>query len=311
MRRFILRRLIGLPITMLVIVALSFFLIRLAPGSPFNAEKKISAEVKHDLEHKYGFDQPMPVQFLHYVENVVFHFDLGLSTKYPQRTVNEIIRDGFPVTFSIGITALIWSLLVGITAGIIAAMRQNKLPDYTAMTFAMIGISLPSFVLGPLLALIFALELYWLPPAGWGGTGWHGVRYVILPALTLGTIYAASVARLTRGGMLELVRQDFVRTAWAKGLPERLIVWRHLMKGGLLPVVSYLGPEIASMFAGSIVVEKIFGTPGLGPYLVDAATNRDYFLTMGMVIFYSGLLLVLNLIVDVAYGWLDPRIRYD
>lgn len=306
MRRFLVRRVLGLIPTMLIIVAISFWLIRLAPGSPFAAEKTVAPEVIADLEKKYGFDQPPAVQFVRYVGNVVLHGDLGLSTKYPQRTVNEIIAAGFPVSFTLGIVALVWSLLLGISAGIIGAMRQNTAWDYSAMTFAMVGISIPSFVLGPILVLIFSLTLYWLPPAGWGT--W---RHVILPGLTLGTIYAGVVARLTRGGLLEIVRQDFVRTAHAKGLPERLVIWRHILKGGLLPLVSYLGPMIAALFTGTVVVEKIFDTPGLGPYFVDAAHNRDYFLTMGMVIFYSAFLLLANLFVDIAYGFLDPRIRYE
>ena len=306
MRRFLVRRVLGLIPTMLIIVAISFWLIRLAPGSPFAAEKTVAPEVIADLEKKYGFDQPQSVQFVRYLENVFLHGDLGLSTKYPQRTVNEIILDGFPVSFTLGIIALVWALLLGVSAGIIGAMRQNTAWDYSAMTFAMVGISVPSFVLGPILALIFSLTLYWLPPAGWGT--W---KHVILPGLTLGTLYAGVVARLTRGGLLEVVRQDFVRTAHAKGLPERLVIWRHILKGGLLPLVSYLGPMIAALFSGGLVVEKIFAAPGLGPYFADAAHNRDYFLTMGMVIFYSAFLLLANLFVDIAYGFLDPRIRYE
>ena len=202
--------------------------------------------------------------------------------------------------------ALVWSLLLGITAGIIGAVRQNTAWDHAAMAAALVGISIPSFVLGPLLVLLFALRLHLLPPAGWGD-----LRHVFLPGLTLGTIYAASIARLTRGGMLEVVRSDFIRTARAKGLSERLIIWRHMLKGGLLPVVSYLGPAIASMLTGSVVVEKIFNVPGIGPYFVDAAFNRDYFLVMGIVLLYAFFLLLLNLVVDVIYGFLDPRIEYQ
>jgi oligopeptide transport system permease protein len=305
-RAFILRRLLGIIPTMLVIVTVSFFMIRLAPGNPFAAEKAIAPEVRRGLEERYGFDKPIAVQFGRYLENIVFHFDLGLSTKYPSRSVNEIIKEAFPVTATIGVVALIWALMVGITAGITGALRQNTIWDYSAMSFAMIGISMPTFVLGPLLALIFALTLFWLPPAGWGT--W---RHVLLPGIALGTAYAAVVARLTRAGLLEIVRQDFVRTAHAKGLPERLVLWRHVLKGGLLPLVSYLGPMIAALFTGSVVVEAIFATPGLGPYFVDSAHNRDYFLTMGLVIFYSTFLLLANLALDVAYGFLDPRIRYE
>jgi oligopeptide transport system permease protein len=303
--RFILRRLVELVPTALVIVAASFALVRLAPGSPFSSEREIPPEVLRELDAKYGFDRPLPEQFARYLGNLL-RGDLGLSTKYPQRSVNEIIADGFPVTLSLAAVALVWALLVGITAGVIGAVRQNTVWDHAAMTAALVGISIPSFVLGPMLVLLVSLRWHLLPPAGWGD--W---RHVVLPGLTLGTIYAASIARLTRGGMLEVVRSDFVRTARAKGLSERLVIWRHMLRGGLLPVVSYLGPAIANMLTGSVVVEKIFNVPGIGPYFVDAAFNRDYFLVMGIVILYAGFLLVMNLLVDVVYGLLDPRIEYS
>ena len=304
MKAYVIRRVLELIPTALIIVLGSFALVRLAPGSPFSSEKEIPPEVRRQLDAKYGFDKPLPEQFLRYLGNLL-RGDLGPSTKYPQRSVNEIIADGFPVSLTLAGVALVWSLLVGVTAGIIGAVRQNTIWDHTAMGAALVGISIPSFVLGPLLVLIFALRLHLLPPAGWGD--W---RHVILPGLTLGTIYAASIARLTRGGMLEVVRSDFIRTARAKGLSERLVIWRHMLRGGLLPVVSYLGPAIASMLTGSVVVEKIFNVPGIGPYFVDAAFNRDYFLVMGIVLLYAFFLLLLNLVVDVAYGFLDPRIEY-
>jgi oligopeptide transport system permease protein len=302
---FVLRRLVELVPTALVIVAASFALVRLAPGSPFSSEREIPPEVLRELDAKYGFDRPLPEQFVRYLGNLL-RGDLGLSTKYPQRSVNEIIADGFPVTLTLAAVALVWSLLVGVTAGIIGAVRQNTVWDHAAMSAALVGISIPSFVLGPVLVLVVSLRWHLLPPAGWGD--W---RHVILPGLTLGTIYAASIARLTRGGMLEVVRSDFIRTARAKGLSERLVIWRHMLRGGLLPVVSYLGPAIASMLTGSVVVEKIFNVPGIGPYFVDAAFNRDYFLVMGIVVLYAFFLLVMNLLVDVAYGLLDPRIEYS
>lgn len=302
MIRILLQRLLELIPTALVIVAASFALVRLAPGSPFSSEKEIPPEVRQKLEAKYGFDKPLPEQFIRYLGNLL-RGDLGLSTKYPQRTVNEIIANGFPVTLSLAAIALLWSLLVGITAGIIGAIRQNTVWDHVAMTAALVGISVPSFVLGPLLVLTVSLRLHLLPPAGWGD--W---QHVVLPGLTLGTIYAASIARLTRGGMLEVVRSDFIRTARAKGLSESLIVWRHMLRGGLLPVVSYLGPAVASMLTGSVVVEKIFNVPGIGPYFVDAAFNRDYFLVMGIVLLYAFFLLLMNLLVDVVYVFLDPRV---
>ncbi len=305
MGAFIIRRLLGLIPTLLVIVTISFFVIRLAPGSPFSSERAVPAEVLADLEAKYGFDQPLGVQYVRYLGNLA-QGDLGLSTKYPQRTVNEIIADGFGPSLKLGGVAMVWAVLLGILAGIIGAIRQNTAWDYGFMAAAMVGISVPTFVLGPLLILAFSLTLYWLPPGGWGT--W---RHIVLPGITLGTAYAAYIARLTRGGMLEVVGADYVRTAWAKGLSERVIVARHMLKGGLLPVVTFLGPAIAHMMVGSVVVEKIFATPGLGPYFVDAAFNRDYFLVMGIVVYYSLFLLLMNLVVDVAYGYLDPRIRYD
>ena len=299
------RRLLGLIPTLLVIVVASFFLVRLAPGSPFTTERGSPKEVLAALNTRYGFDQPMPKQLASYVAHLV-QLDFGLSTKYPQRSVNEIIRDALPVSLSLGALALCWALLVGIAAGIVGAVRQNSGWDHAAMALAMVGISIPTFVLGPLLVLVFSLSLYWLPPAGWGS-----FRHVLLPALTLGTAYAGYIARLTRSGLLEVVNADFIRTARAKGLHERVIIWRHMLRGGLLPVVTFLGPGIANILTGSVVVEKIFATPGLGPYFVDAAFNRDYFLVMGIVVLYSVFLLAMNLLVDIAYGFLDPRIRYD
>jgi oligopeptide transport system permease protein len=302
---FLVRRLLGLVPTLLTIVVVSFLVIRLAPGSPFSSERSVPPELLHDLQVRYGFDRPMPEQLWHYVVNLL-HGDLGLSTKYPQRTVNEIIADGFPATLLLGAVALVWSLLLGVGAGILGAIRQNTRADYAAMAIAMIGISVPTFVLGPLLILLFALKLFWLPPGGWGE-----LRHVILPGVTLGTAYAAYIARLTRGGMLEVVHAEFIRTARAKGLSERVIVLRHMLRGGMVPTVTFLGPAVANLMTGSVVVEKIFATPGIGPYFVDAAFNRDYFLVMGIVVLYSVFLLGMNLLVDIAYGLLDPRVRYD
>lgn len=297
------RRLLGLVPTLLVIVVVSFAVIRLSPGSPFSSERAVSAELLSRLEVRYGFDLPWHEQLLRYVGNLAAG-DLGLSTKYPDRSVNEIIAAGLPASFWLGALSLLWALLVGVTAGIIGALHQNTAWDHAAMVAAMVGISVPTFVMGPLLALLFGLSLYWLPPAGWGAP-----RHMLLPALTLGTVYAAYIARLTRAGMLEVVRSDFVRTARAKGLPERLVLWRHMLRGGLLPLVTFLGPAAADILVGSVVVEKVFAVPGIGTHFVDAAFNRDYFLVMGIVVVYSVLLLVMNALVDIAYGLLDPRVR--
>lgn len=305
MVKFLISRFVSTIVTLFVIAMASFFLIRFAPGSPFTNEKALPPEVVKDLEAKYGFDKPVPIQFANYLGNLV-QGDMGLSTKYPQRSVNEIIWDGFPVTLTLASFALVWALLVGISAGIIGAVRQNTVWDYSAMTTAMIGISVPTFVLGPLLVLLFGLSTQVLPAAGWGT--W---RHIVLPALTLGTVRAAYIARLTRVGLLEIIEADFIRTAKAKGLKERVIIWRHMLKGGLLPVVTYLGPAISFMLVGSIVVEKIFNTPGIGPYLIDATTNRDIFLMMGIVLLSASFLLLMNLIVDIVYGYLDPRIKYE
>ena len=302
---FIVRRGLGLIPTLLIIVVLSFIVIRLAPGSPFSTERAVPPEVLKDLEEHYGFNKPMHVQLINYLGNLV-QGDLGLSTKYPQRSVNEIIADGFPATLTLGAAALLWALLIGISAGIVGALRQNTRWDHGLMGFALVGISVPTFVLGPLLIVVFSLRAYLLPPAGWGT-----LAHVILPALTLGTAYAAYIARLTRGGLLEVIRSDFVRTAHAKGLSESVVVWRHMLQGGLLPVVTFLGPAVAHLMVGSVVVEKIFATPGIGPYLVDAAFNRDYFLVMGIVVLDSVFLLMMNFFVDIAYGFLDPRVRYE
>ena len=305
MGRFVLGRLLGLIPTMFVIITISFFIIRLAPGSPFATERSLPPEVLQDLNAKYGFDKSKPEQYFQYLRNLL-RGDLGLSTKYPQRSVNEIIALGFPITLTLAFVALVWALLLGVTAGIVGAVRQNTVWDYGAMTAAMLGISIPTFVLGPLLVLAFSLSTFVLPAGGWGT--W---KHIVLPGITLGTFRAAHIARLTRAGMLEVVKSDFIRTAKAKGLKESVIIWRHMLKGGLLPVVTYLGPAISFMLVGSVVVEKIFNTPGIGPYLVDASTNRDYFLVMGIIVLESSFLLVMNLLVDIAYGFLDPRIRYD
>ncbi len=280
-------------------------MMKIAKGSPFSQERDVPIEVLQSLKAKYGLDKPVKEQYFAYLNNLV-HGDLGLSIKYPSRTVNEIIAISLPKTLMMGSLAFLIAVVLGVSAGLIASAKQNSFWDYSLMSLSMLGISIPPLVSGPLLILIFALGLYWFPTGGWGT--W---RHLVLPAITLGSVYAAYIARLTRGGMLEVIQSNYIRTARAKGLTEKAIILKHAFKGGILPVVTFLGPAVASIMTGSVVVEKIFNTPGMGPYFVDAAYNRDYFLLMGVVIVYSVFLLVLNFLVDILYGFLDPRIRYE
>jgi len=303
MIRFILKRLLWMIPTLWVVATITFFLMRAAPGGPFQAEREIPADIKANLEQKYGLDKPLGEQYLRFLGNVV-RLDFGPSYKNPGRTVREIIATGFPVSLELGAWALLFALTLGIPIGVIAALNQNKPIDHLSMSAALLGVSVPDFVLGPLLIFIFSLSLYWLPPALWDGPA-----NKILPIITLGFVYVAYIARLTRSGMLEIIRQDYIRTARAKGLTESLIVWRHALRGGLLPVVSFLGPAAARIITGAVVIEKIFAIPGLGRSFVDGAFNRDYTLVMGVVLFYASFLILFNLIVDVAYGLLDPRVR--
>lgn len=300
---FLLRRLLTIVPTLFAIGTLTFFMLRWAPGGPFLAERDIPASARAQLMHTYGLDRPLGEQYLTFLGRAV-RFDFGPSYKYPARQVREIIAGALPVSLELGALALLVALLIGIPIGVIAAVRHNSNADHAAMGLALAGVSIPNFVLGPLLVLIFSLGLFILPPALWRGPASR-----VLPVLTLSTAYVAYIARLTRAGMLEILRQDFVRTARAKGVPERQVVTRHALRLGLLPVVSYLGPATARILMGSVVVESVFQIPGLGRYLVNAAFNRDYTLVLGGVLFYAAFLLILNLIVDVAYTWLDPRVE--
>jgi oligopeptide transport system permease protein len=289
--------------TLLVIATLTFVLMRLAPGGPFMSERDIPARVKQELLHRYGLDRPLHEQYLAFLGNAV-KLEFGPSYKYPDRQVKEIIAQGFAVSAELGAWALLLALAIGIPVGTVAAVRQNQAVDFAAMTAALAGVSIPNFVLGPVLVMIFALTLLVLPAALWSGP-----ESRILPVLALCVSYVAYIARLTRAGMLEILRQDYIRTARAKGLAERVVVVKHALKLGVLPVVSYLGPAAARIIMGSIVIEQIFAIPGLGRYLVVGAVNRDYTLVMGVVLFYASFLLVLNLVVDLAYSWLDPRVE--
>ena len=300
---YTLRRVVGFLPVLFVIVSLSFFMMRLAPGGPFDQERALPEQVRLNIEARYHLDEPLWRQYLRYLGDVA-RGDLGPSFRYPDRSVNELLRLGFPVSLRLGLCALGVALGLGGTAGILAGVKRNAFSDYLSMGFALGGVSIPNFVLGPILMLVFALGLHWLPVAGWGT--W---RHLILPSITLGTFYAAYVARLTRAGMLEVIGQDFIRTARAKGLREATVVLRHALPGAILPVVTYLGPASAAILTGSVVVETIFSIPGIGRYFVGSALNRDYTMVLGTVLVYSLLLIVFNLVVDVLCAYLDPRMR--
>ncbi|WP_119679186.1 oligopeptide ABC transporter permease OppB [Indioceanicola profundi] len=307
MLSYAVRRLLEAIPTLLVIVALAFFLMHAAPGGPFDSERVLPPEIEANLKAAYNLDKPVWQQFLIYLGNAV-QGDFGPSFTYKDFTVSELLGTGLPVSMRLGLTAILLAVIVGCTMGIIASMRQNTAADYTVMGFAMVGITIPNFVMAPLLTLIFGIYLGLLPVAGWGG---GSIQNMILPVIALALPQIAIISRLTRGGMIEVLRSNFVRTAHAKGLPERLIIWRHTMRAALLPVVSYLGPAIAGLVTGSVVIEQIFGLPGIGRYFIQGAINRDYTLVMGTVITYGSLIVIMNLLVDLIYGLLDPRVRYD
>jgi oligopeptide transport system permease protein len=304
--RFILRRLLVTLPMVLVVITLTWALIRLAPGNFYASERKLPAAVEKNIRAKYGLDQPWYVQYGRVMRNIL-SLDFGHSLRYETETVNDVLRRTVPVSAAIGACAYLLALLVGTTMGTLAALKQNTKLDYAAMGLSMLGISMPNFVLGPILVLVFSLTLYWLPPARWGGfPSWN----MVLPVLTLSAIYMAYIARLTRAGMLEVLRSDYIRTARAKGLTERQVVLRHALRGGLLPVVSFTGPALAILITGTVVVERIYALPGLGTYFINANLNRDEPLILGIVAFTSILVLAFNLLVDIAYGFIDPRIRY-
>lgn len=306
MLRFIIRRLLITIPTILVVITLTWVLIRLAPGNFYSGEKRIPPAIEKNIRQKYGLDKPWYQQYGKTMGGIL-RGDFGISLKYEGQSVRSIIARSLPVSATIGIMAYLLALVVGITVGSIAALKQNSKWDYASMALAMVGISVPNFVLGPILVLIFSLTLYWLPPSRWAG---FPSRNLILPVLTLSAIYMAYIARLTRAGMLEVLRSDYIRTARSKGLSERDVVVRHGLRGGLLPVVSYTGPALAFLLTGTVVVERIFALPGLGNYFIQASLNRDEPLIIGIVAFIAITLLGMNLLVDVAYAYLDPRIRY-
>jgi len=303
MSRLIISRLLQAVPTLWVIATITFFMTRFAPGGPFDAERSIPEEIKVKLQSHFGLDQPLFTQYLLYLKNLL-QGDLGPSFKYPEWDVSELIITAFPVSLTLGLFSLIIALIIGIPAGMVAALKRNSWMDHLPMSLSMVGICLPTFVLGPLLIYGLSTQLNIFPPLGWyGPSDW------VLPSLTLGLFYAAYIARLTRAGMLETLELDYVRTARAKGASSWRILTKHASRGGLLPVITFLGPAFAGLISGSFVIESIFFIPGLGKFFVTAAFNRDYTMVLGTVLFYATLIILLNLMVDLLQAWIDPKSR--
>jgi len=302
---FIFRRVLSMLVVIWVVSTMTFFLMKAIPGGPFTAEKQLPPEILRNLEVRYRLNDPLWKQYVDYLHNLL-RFDLGPSFKYEDLTVNDIIRQGFPVSAELGVLALLFALAVGVPTGLISALRQYSFSDYFSMLWALLGVSIPSFLLATLFIYFFGLRLHVLPAGGWGTPA-----HLLLPAVALGMYPTAFIARLTRSSMLEVIRQDYVRTARAKGLAEITVTYRHALKNAVIPVVTYLGPITAAVLTGSFVIERIFAIPGLGRYFVTSIYNRDYTVIMGTTVFYSVFLVAMNLVVDVAYGFIDPRIRFD
>ncbi|MDE2911992.1 MAG: oligopeptide ABC transporter permease OppB [Paracoccaceae bacterium] len=304
---YILRRLaISVP-TILVLIVVSFVLMKTAPGGPFTSERPLPPQVLANIEARYGLDQPEWKQLFDYVRNIVLHFDFGPSFQYKDRDVNDVIAQGFPITLTYGILSFVVASVAGISLGITAAVRQNSWLDYLAIGFSFSAQALPNFVLGPILILVFTLYLGWLPGGGWHGGQW---QYLVLPVIALSTSYIASIARITRSSMLEVLNANFIRTAMGKGLPMRTVIWRHAMKPTMMPVISYLSPVFVYVITGSVFVDIYFSTGGLGQSYVNSALSRDYAVLLGVTILYGALTILFNLITDLLYAWLDPKIRY-
>jgi oligopeptide transport system permease protein len=305
MFRFITTRLLQSLLALFLVISATFFMMRFVPGGPFTAEKAVTPEIMRNLEAHYGLNQPLWKQYLDYLGKLA-QGDLGPSFKYPNRTVNEIIADKLPVSAELGAESLAIALLFGIGLGTVAAIRRNTWVDYVASSFGMAGISIPTFVIGPLLVLGLAIHVGWF-----NASGWYTPADRVLPAIVLGIAYAAPISRLTRGGMLEVLHQDYIRTARAKGASETRVIMRHALRGGLLPVVSYLGPAIAGILTGSFVIETIFQIPGIGRGFVNSAFNRDYTLVLGTVILYAALIMGLNLLADIVQAWMNPKVKLE
>ena len=303
MLRYTLSRIVSSFLVLLAIITITFLLMHAIPGGPFTGEKNIPAAVLKNIEERYRLHDPLWKQYGDYLYNLA-RFDLGPSFKYEGRSVNDIIGESFPVSLELGLASITLAVLIGIPAGSLAALKQNKWQDYTVMLLATLGVSVPGFVLATLLIFVFAIELGWLPAAMWGG-----VEYMILPALALASHPMAFIARLTRSSLLEVLAQDYIKTARAKGLSQLVILYRHALKNALIPVVTYLGPMTAAVLTGSFVIETIFAIPGLGRHFVTSIYNRDYTVILGVTVFYSVLVITLNLLVDLIYPSLDPRIK--
>ena len=302
---FILKRLGWMALTLWAVFTVSFFLMRAVPGGPLDGERRLDPEIEANLLRRFHLDEPLWQQYVRELDNIV-RLDLGYSFRLADFHVNEIIAQGFPVSASLGLVALLFAVTLGLSAGIVSAVRRQSVLDVTLMTLATVGIALPNFVIAGVMIILFVFLWPIFPAAGWGSIG-----HLILPGFCLGAPYAAYIARLTRTGMLDVLGQDYIRTARAKGLPMRTVILRHALKGAMLPVVSFLGPAIAGILTGSLVVEQIFAIPGLGAHFIQAATQRDYTLAMGLVLLYTGLLYTMNLVVDISYAFLDPRVKLE
>ena len=304
---YLLKRVAVAVPTLLILIVVSYVLMYAAPGGPFDTERALPPEVMDNLQRKYGLDQPLAVQIWRYLVSIVTEFDFGPSFQYKDQTVNEIVAQGFPVTLTYGAWSFVVAVLVGVSLGVAAAVRHNSFLDYLAVGVSVGAQVLPNFVMAPILTLVFTLWLGWLPGGGWQGGQWP---YVVMPVIALSTSFMASIARITRSSMLEVLNANFIRTARAKGLPGRRIVFRHALKPAMLPVISYLGPAFVGMITGSVVIDVFFATGGIGQFFVNSALNRDYPVIMGVTILTGALIVAFNLLVDLTYAWIDPRIRY-
>ncbi len=307
MLSYILRRLLVAIPTLLILIVICFLLMHAAPGGPFTSERPLPPQVLANIEAKYGLDDPLVVQMWEYIVGIVTRFDFGPSFIYKDRDVNDIIAQGFPVTLTYGTIAFVAATLIGVAFGVFAAIRHNTWADYVAVGVTFSAQALPNFVMAPILVIIFTWKLGWLPGGGWAGGQW---QYVVMPVIALATSYMASIARITRSSMLETLNSNFIRTARAKGLPQRTVIWRHALKPAMLPVVSYLSPAFVAMITGSVVIDLYFSTGGIGLSYVNAALNRDYAVMLGVTILYGALTVLFNLVADILYAWLDPKIRY-